>query len=104
MLMEAIHDLSLGTHVNTHNLTIVLASLMVRLPFGSIFFEANLTSGLAGAFTIALLYGVLYRMTSSAVAAAVTASGSDTGATPSARVSSTDRPPASGPDGSVVRV
>jgi len=74
MLMEAIDNLNLATHVNTHNLTIVLAWLIARLPLGSNFFEANLTSALVGGLTIALLYGVLYRMTSSPIAAAVTAS------------------------------
>jgi len=74
MLMEAIHNFNLGTHVNNHNLTVILGRLVALPPWGSASFEANLTSALAGAFTIALLYGILYRMTSSADVAAVTAS------------------------------
>ncbi|MFQ5512267.1 MAG: protein O-mannosyl-transferase family [Candidatus Krumholzibacteriia bacterium] len=74
MLMEAIHDFALSTHVNSHNFTVVLGWLVARLPLGSAAFEANLASALAGALTIVLLYGVLYRMTASADAAALTAS------------------------------
>ena len=74
MLMEAIHNFNLSTHVNNHNLAVVLGRLVALLPLGNPSFEANLASALAGAFTIALLYGILYRMTSSADVAAVTAS------------------------------
>ena len=74
MLMESIQTFQLGTHVNTHNLTVILGRLVATLNTGEAAFGANLTSALGGACTIALLYAVLYRMTSSANVAAVTAS------------------------------
>ena len=72
MLMEAIRELNLGTHANSHNLTVILGRLIAVLPLGSASFQANLASALAGATTIALFSWVLYRTTGSLLAAAVT--------------------------------
>ena len=74
LLMVEMHDLALSTHVDSHNLTVILGHLLWQLPIGNHSFASNLASAVGGSIAIALLYTVLYRMTSSARAAAITAS------------------------------
>lgn len=74
LLMVEMHDLALSTHVDSHNLTVILGHLLWQLPIGNHSFASNLASAVGGSIAVALLYALLYRMTSSARAAAITAS------------------------------
>ncbi|MBF0594270.1 MAG: DUF2723 domain-containing protein, partial [Candidatus Omnitrophica bacterium] len=62
MMVEQIKHLRLSTHVNTHNITILLGWLLHFLPLGDLAYRLNLVSVISGALCVSIFYLALYQI------------------------------------------
>ena len=71
--IDAVQQLKINSHVNNHNLSILLGWLFSLLPSGNLAYKANLASAFAGSLAIVLFYAALVRIFSSRLTAALSA-------------------------------
>jgi hypothetical protein len=73
MLVDAIQNLTLSTHVNNHNLTVLTGRVFSWIPVGNYAFRANLVSAFYGSLTVLGFYWLLYYRFRHRLAAALSA-------------------------------
>jgi hypothetical protein len=74
ILIFDIQSLNLSTHVNGHNLTLLLGKLFSLVPLGDLALRGNLMSVFSGGLAVTLFYFLLWRCLRTRLAAAMTSS------------------------------
>ena len=74
LLVDGIKHFKINTHVNNHNITVILGWLFQFLPIDNIAYKANLVSVIVGSTTIALFYLLIYKIFRSRLTAILSAS------------------------------
>ncbi len=74
ILLDNIRSPGLSSHVNYHPLTVLWARLVALLPLGSFEYRANLSSALAGAAAVAVVYAACQSLTGRVLPSLVAAS------------------------------
>jgi len=74
LLIDQIMQLTINSHVNNHNLTILFGNLFSKLPFTEIAYRTNLLSVFFGGAAVALFYFLVLETFQSIVVASVSAS------------------------------
>ncbi len=74
LLIDQIMQLTINTHVNNHNWTVIFGNLFSKLPFGEIAFRANLMSVFFGGLSVSIFYFVVSKTFQSEIVGLISSS------------------------------